>query len=159
LVRIVPANDIGMNKSGKTQPLGLEVVLQHPVPAEAERIPKTRGEHGEVLYPEMDADGDHVHFEMVPMEGDSLLWLTVRRETAPQVAAAALRKIADLLDRHGENVLNRMEGASGSFSSDGDVVDGPLRLGYDENGDLVIPHVSQPKPPGTEATRPEDAET
>ena len=132
-----------MSKSHKEQPLGLELVLQHPSSAEAEQIPKTRGDQGEVLYPEMDADGDHVHFEMVPMKGDSLLWLTVRRETAPQVVAASLRKIADLLDHHGQKVLNLMQGESGSFSSDGNVVDGPLRLGYDENGDLVVPQVSQ----------------
>jgi hypothetical protein len=133
-----------MNTSRQEQPLGLELVLQRPIQTEAKRIPGSRGEHGEVLYPEMDADGDHVHFEMVPMEGDSLLWLTVRRETSPQAAAAALRKIADLLDRHGPRVLNLMQGASGSFASDGGLVDGPLRLGYDDNGDLVIPQL----PPG-----------
>ena len=128
-----------MNTSGTNRQLGLELILQHPDPKDAESIPSSLGKSGEVLYPEMDADGDHLHFEMVPMHGRSLLWLTVRRETAPDVAAASLRKIADLLDRHGQKVLNLMEGENGSFSSDGGVVDGPLRLGYDENGDLVIP--------------------
>jgi hypothetical protein len=150
---------IGMNAPRQQQTLGLELVLQHPNPAEAEQIPRSRGEHGEVLYPEMDADGDHVHFEMVPMDGDSLLWLTIRRETTAQVAAAALRKIADLLDHHGQKVLNLLEGASGSFSSDGHVVDGPLRLGYDENGDLVIPQLSQIEPREPAAIRPEGSET
>jgi hypothetical protein len=125
--------------------LGLELVLQRPEPQDAERIPPSRDDDGQVLYPEMDADGDHVHFEMVPMEGDSLIWLTVRRETAPRAAAASLRKIADLLDRHGQRVLNLQEGATGSFDCDGGVVDGPLRLGYDENGDLIIPLVPQAK--------------
>jgi len=148
-----------MNKSRQEQPLGLELVLQHPDPAEAGRIPKTRGDHGEVLYPEMDADGDHVHFEIVPMKGDSLLWLTVRRETTPQVVAASLRKIADLLDRHGQKVLNLTQGESGSFSSDGDVLDGPLRLGYDENGDLVIPQLSQAKVSGPTVRCPESPDT
>jgi hypothetical protein len=132
-----------MKTPQQDRPLGLELSLQHPEPADAKRIPRSRGEYGEVLYPEMDADGDHVHFEMVPMEGDSLLWLTVRRETTPHAAAAALRKIADLLDRHGQRVLNLSEGDAGSFSADGGLVEGPLRLGYDENGDLVIPRVSQ----------------
>ena len=100
----------------------------------------------------MDADGDHVHFEMVPMGGDSLLWLTVRRETPPDVAAAAIRKIADLLDRHGHKVLSLTEGASGAFGSDGGVVDGPLSLAYDENGDLVIPTALVTKPRGREPT-------
>jgi hypothetical protein len=151
--------NIGMNTPRQEQPFGLELVLQHPDPTDVERIPRSRGEHGEILYPEMDADGAHVHFEMVPMEGDSLLWLTVRRETTAHVAATSLRKIADLLDRHGQKVLNLVEGASGSFSSDGDVVDGPLRLGYDENGDLVIPQLSQIEPREPAATRPEGSET
>lgn len=136
-----------MNTSEKKH-VGLELVLQHPEAEDAERTPQARGAHGEVLYPEMDADGDHVHFEMVPMEGESLLWLTVRRETASHVAAAALRKIADLLDRHGQKVLNLTQGATGSFNSDGGVVDGPLRLGYDENGDLVIPPANTCGPTG-----------
>jgi hypothetical protein len=148
-----------MTTSEQDRHLGLELVLQHPDPTEAERIPRSRGEQGQVLYPEMDADGDHVHFEMVPMKGDSLLWLTVRRETTPNVAAAALRKIADLLDRHGRKVLNLVEGATGSFSSEGGVVDGPLRLDYDENGDLVIPHLSETEPPEPAGTRPESSET
>jgi hypothetical protein len=91
------------------------------------------------LYPELDADGDHVHFEMVPMEGTSQLWITIRRETSPALAAQSLRKIADLLDRHGEGLFSRRRGDMGSFSSEGRVVDGPLRLGYDENGDIMIP--------------------
>jgi hypothetical protein len=117
--------------------LGLEFSLQRP---DVERIPPSRDADGTVVYPEVDADGDHLHFEMVPMGGDSLLWLTIRRATTPQLASASLRKIADLLDRHGESVLSLLEGKEGSFSSDGEVVEGPLRLQYDDNGDLVIPH-------------------
>ena len=94
---------------------------------------------GQQLYPELDADGDHIHFEMVPMSGDSLLWLTIRRGTSPQLAASSLRKIADLIDRHGNQVLTLLQGSEGSFSSSGEMVSGPLRLDYDENGDLVIP--------------------
>ena len=74
-----------MNSSGQEQHLGLELVLEHLDQTEAEKIPRLRGENGEVLFPEMDADGDHVHFEMVPMGGNSLLWLTVRRETRPSL--------------------------------------------------------------------------
>ena len=119
--------------------LGLKLALQHPGAEDADRIPTTRGENDTVLYPELDADGDHVHFEMVPMEGTSQLWITIRRETTPALAAQSLRKIADLIDRHGEELFTRREGATGSFSSEGNVVDGPLRLGYDENGDMIIP--------------------
>lgn len=121
-----------------SQELGLGLVLQHPTDEEATRLPTVRGENDCVLYPELDADGDHVHFEMVPMEGMSRLWITIRRETSPSQAAQSLRKIADLIDRHGE-LLTRKQGAMGSFSSEGHVVDGPLRLGYDQNGDMIIP--------------------
>jgi hypothetical protein len=95
---------------------------------------------GRTIYPELDADGDHVHFEMVPMGGDSLLWLTIRRGTTPELAASSLRKIANLIDRHGLELLHLIEGDEGSFGSKGDVISGPLRLDYDANGDLIIPN-------------------
>jgi hypothetical protein len=119
--------------------LGLEFSVQRPGKSAVDRIPTSRGPEGQVLYPEVDADGDHVHFEMVPMGGDSLLWLTIRRGLTPKLAADALRKIADLIDRHGESLLRMLEGSEGTLSASGDVIPGPLRLGYDENGDLIIP--------------------
>ena len=128
-----------MTDSSELRELGLEVVLQHPTKEDANRIPTTRGYDNSALYPELDADGDHVHFEMVPMEGKSLLWITIRRETSPADAAQSLRKIADLIDRNGDKLLSRRRGDVGSFSREGNVVDGPLRLGYDENGDMIIP--------------------
>lgn len=119
--------------------LGLELFLQRPDSENVKQIPTTRDAAGNILYPEVDADGDHVHFEMVPMGGDSLLWLTIRRGLTPELAASSLRKIADLIDRHGQELLNLLEGNEGSISAAGDVIAGPLRLSYDENGDLVIP--------------------
>lgn len=119
--------------------LGLELFLQRPHSDDAKRIPTMRGGAGEQIYPELDGDGDHVHFEMVPMSGDSLLWLTIRRGTSPELAANSLRKIADLIERHGDQVLTLLQGGEGSFSASGEMVSGPLRLDYDENGDLVIP--------------------
>jgi hypothetical protein len=121
------------------EPLGLEIFLQRPSEHDANRIPDTRDAEGRVIYPELDADGDHVHFEMVPMGGDSLLWLTMRRGVSSALAAASLRKIADLLDRHGSQLLNEPFGYEGSFDTAGGVISGPLRLEYDEHGDLVIP--------------------
>jgi hypothetical protein len=120
--------------------LGLEFHLQRPNEQDARRIPQTRDAEGRVIYPELDADGDHVHFEMVPMGGDSLLWLTMRRGVPADLAAASLRKIADLIERHGTQILNESRGYEGSMNTSGDVVSGPLRLDYDEHGDLVIPH-------------------
>lgn len=122
-----------------TGQLGLEFRLQRPQQEDINRIPTSRDESGTVLYPEVDADGDHVHFEMVPMGGDSLLWLTVRRGIGPKLAASSLRKIADLIDRHGDKLLMLLEGKQGSIDAEGDIVSGSLRLSYDEHGDLVVP--------------------
>ena len=121
------------------QQLGLELFLQRPDQRSVERIQQSREEEGDPVIPEVDADGDHVHFEMVPMNGDSLLWLTIRRETTPDLAASSLRKIADLIDRHGSKLLNLLPGKQGSFSTTGNLLAGPLRLAYDAHGDLIIP--------------------
>jgi hypothetical protein len=119
--------------------LGLEVFLQRPEAEEAKRIPAARDDAGRPIYPELDADGGHVHFEMVPMGGDSLLWLTMRRGITPELAASSLRKIANLIERHGLKLLNLSEGNEGSIDAKGEVVSGPLRLDYDEHGNLIIP--------------------
>jgi hypothetical protein len=121
------------------EPLGLHLSIQHPSDEDARRIPVSRDEQGNVIYPELDADRDHVHFEMVPMSGESLLWLTLRRGIEPKLASHSLRKIANLIDRHGLNILNLAQGKEGSFSSQGALIQGPLKLRYDHNGDLVFP--------------------
>lgn len=128
-----------MTSRQKTETLGLELSLQHPAAHDLVNIPPSRDEGGNVVYPEVDADGDHVHFEMVPMAGDSLLWLTIRRGTAPELASQSLRKLADLIEQHGMHLLNLLEGREGSFSSEGHVISGPLRLAYDEHGDIIFP--------------------
>ena len=132
---------MGTNKNANR--LGLELSLQRPAARDAQRIPVARDVAGRPVYPELDADGDHVHFEMVPMGGDSLLWLTMRRGITPELAATSLRKIANLIDRHGLELLNLSEGGGGSIDSNGDVISGPLRLDYDEHGDLIIPNEPQ----------------
>ena len=73
------------------------------------------------------------------MRGESLLWLTIRRGTTPEAASAALRKIADLIDRHGDMLLALLKGDRGSFRHNGEIMEGPLKLKYDNNGDLIIP--------------------
>jgi hypothetical protein len=128
-----------MNSAKTTDSLGLELFLQRPASEQVQRIPVTRDEAGRPLYPELDADGDHVHFEMVPMGGDSILWLTIRRGITPELAATSLRKIADLIERHGLQVLQLPEGEAGSVGRNGELIPGPLRLDYDQNGDLIIP--------------------
>ncbi len=130
-----------MPNDSHQQQVGFELILQHPDSTDLEKIPKSRGPEGEIIYPEMDGDGDHVHFEMVPMGGKSLLWLTIRRGTTPEAVSASLRKIADLVDRHGDMVLALRKGSQGSFLHNGEILAGPLNLKYDENGDLIIPPV------------------
>jgi hypothetical protein len=128
-----------MSSEPRNESLGLEFCMQRPNAESVDQLPASRDTEGRVLYPELDADGDHVHFEMVPMGGDSLLWLTIRRGISPQLAASSLRKIAGLIERHGSSLLQLVEGSEGSINSEGDVVSGPLRLDYDANGDLIIP--------------------
>ncbi len=128
-----------MSDEPSGEKLGLSLSLQRPIQSDLAQISVTRDQAGKVVYPELDADGDHVHFEMVPMGGESLLWLTMRRGTTPELASSSLRKIADLIDRHGQKILTLLEGNEGSFNAEGEIVAGPLRLGYDENGDIVFP--------------------
>src|SRR5688572_10327922 len=99
--------------------LGLHLSVQRPSAEDARSIPESRDGQGNVIYPEFDADRDHVHFEMVPMGGESLLWLTLRKGIDPQLAAYSLRKLAGLIDRHGTSLLKMAEGKEGSFSSEG----------------------------------------
>lgn len=131
-----------MSPKDHSERLGLSFSLQRPPQSDLNRLPDSRTNEGTILYPEVDADGDHVHFEMVPMGGQSLLWLTMRRGTTPELAAASLRKIADLIERHGQKLLTLAEGNQGSVDAAGDIVSGPLRLDYDEHGDLVFPDES-----------------
>ncbi|TWU30412.1 hypothetical protein [Bythopirellula polymerisocia] len=133
-----------MHSEENPKKLGLEFSLQRPSQLEIDRIPDSRDGQGNIIYPEIDADGDHVHFEMVPMGGDAILWLTVRRGVTPELASTSLRKIANLIDRHGQSLLNLLEGKEGSFDETGELVAGPLKLEYDEHGDLIIPENSAP---------------
>jgi hypothetical protein len=128
-----------MDAMQQSKKLGLGVWLQRPDQQDRSRIAEARDDMRNIVYPELDADGDHIHFEMVPMGGDSLMWLTMRRGTTPELAVASLRKIADLIERHGTTILNLPEGKEGAVDSDGELIPGPLRLSYDENGDLCLP--------------------
>src|SRR3954462_15529319 len=83
--------------------------------------PPNQVENTSRLYPDLDADGDYVHFEMTPIKGDSLLWLTLRRGITPQRAAISLRKTADLIDRQEIGLLEVLEGR-----------EEPVRLTYNE---------------------------
>jgi hypothetical protein len=147
----------GFDVTSKWDPeqLGLEVYLQRPSDEDAQRIPTERGQSGAVIYPELDGDGDHLHFEMVPMSGESLLLLTISRGTTPALAANSLRKVASLIDRHGDRLLRLHQGNQGSFGNRGELIDGPLRLEYDEHGDIVIPGTKSLKVGAVQSRRKE----
>src|SRR6187401_3056688 len=98
LKNIRRTSEATMETDNRPDKLGLELSLQRPEVKDAGRIPATRDDTGRPVYPELDADGDHVHFEMVPMGGDSILWLTLRRGITSELAATSLRKIADLIE-------------------------------------------------------------
>lgn len=53
------------------------------------------------------------------MPGDALSWATLRRGVSPRAAAALLRKLAALLERHGGKLLNLPRGAEGAFNGEG----------------------------------------
>jgi hypothetical protein len=128
-----------MEHKRHSEKLGLGVWLQHPDQQDRAQTSCTRDDSGNIACAEFDADGDHIHFEMVPMRGDSLMWLTIRRGTTPELAVASLRKIADLIERYGTTILNLPEGNEGAVDAEGKLIPGPLRLSYDENGDLCLP--------------------
>ena len=111
------------NESKKNVVISLDDMK--PLEAGAKRVIKA--ENTSRLYPDLDADGEYVHFEMTPMSGDSLLWLTLRRGITPQRAALSLRKIADLIDRQGVGLLQVLEGS-----------DEPVRLTYNDAGDMIV---------------------
>jgi hypothetical protein len=67
----------------------------------------------------VDADGHEVCFEMAPMPGDAVAWVTLRRGVSPGAAAALLHKLATLLERHGGRLLNLPRGAEGAFDGEG----------------------------------------
>jgi hypothetical protein len=63
----------------------------------------------------------------------------MRRGLTAELAASSLRKIADRVDRHGAQLLNEPSGYEASLDMAVGIVSGPLRLDYDQHGDLVIP--------------------
>lgn len=80
--------------STKSSQVGLELFLQRPDGAAVDRLPTERDSEGNALYPEVDSDGDHVHFEMIPMKGEtyritpSQSGLPARTKDGPDSAAA-----------------------------------------------------------------------
>ena len=93
-------------------------------------------------YAQVDVDNENVHFEMVPAGREFMLWLTIRRGISPQLASASLRKIADLIDHHGQVLLGLLKDKHSCPSSDDEPNLGSQRLDYDDKGNLVYPVAS-----------------
>jgi hypothetical protein len=121
--------------------LGLEITVRHPESEDWGRIPNPPTYEEERL----DRQGRLIAYEMVPMSGQALLWLTLRRGMDPGATADLLRQLADLIDRHGAKLLSMHRGGAGSVSREGELVDAPLQVQYDENGDAIIPEVLSPR--------------
>lgn len=106
-----------MRRKRRPPGLWLYLCLRHP----ASEVRASAGScgPGEDSGPAVDADGHEVCFEMGPMPGDALAWATLRRAVSPRAAAALLRKLAALLERHGGRLLNLPRGAEGAFDGEG----------------------------------------
>jgi hypothetical protein len=132
-----------MARRKKPPALGLHVSVLHP--ATMERRDRFRNDPESAYSPEeIDADGHMIDYEVSPWGGQELLNLSIRRGMSPVAASALLRKLADLIDRHGE-LLNARQGVMGNFTRDGDAERSPHSLDdlYDDFGD--IPNLPKPE--------------
>jgi hypothetical protein len=125
-----------MAKWKKPKDLGLALMVVHESSYDSlsDRI-------REGLAPEIDSDGHRTTYEMVPMPGDHLLGIAIRRGVSPRTAAELLRKLADRLERFGGELLNMPRGGEGSFNARGEPEASPMQLPRGENGDLIVPDV------------------
>jgi len=122
-------------QASRPKDLGLEVYVSHPTSSADPRIQTGYEDR------ELDHDGHNISYEMSPMPGEDLVVLTIRRGMATTAAASLLRKLADLLERHGGTLLNMPRGGEGFFDSTGEMVADPLQVKYDENGDIIVPDI------------------
>jgi len=116
-----------MRRKRRPPGLGLDLCVRHLASEGPERF--RSGCLGERGGPEVDADGHEVCFEMAPLPGDALAWVTLRRGLSPGAAAALLCKLAALLERHGGRLLNLPRGGEGAFDEKGEPEVEVLRTG------------------------------
>jgi hypothetical protein len=67
-----------------------------------------------------DADGHAITFSMDAMHGAALAEVALRRGIAGTAAAAILRKLADRVERYGDELLDLTRGNDGRFSRFGE---------------------------------------
>jgi hypothetical protein len=73
---------------------------------------------------EVEADTVAGVFRMGPMHGEGPLCIVIRRGVSPQFAAKLLRDTADVIDRHGAQLLNLPHAGQGFIDPGGTVVMG-----------------------------------
>ncbi len=73
-----------------------------------------------------DDDGHYVKFDMTSMGGDCLLEVRIQRGIAATSAASILRKLADLIERAGTELLAEPGGFDGNFNKNGEAMVSPL---------------------------------
>jgi hypothetical protein len=119
--------------------LGLEIVVRHPE-SEREHLLRSDRPNYEQLFNLLytpNQEGHCISYEMMPMPGEALTCVTIRRGMAPEFASALLRNLADLIDRHGRRLLNMPRGGEGQFTAEGAMMDDPNQLPRDEYGNLI----------------------
>jgi hypothetical protein len=155
-----------MRRPQRPRPLGLEIIVRHP---ESERLQLLRcgTPNYEVLFNLLytpNKEGHCISYEMMPMPGEALACLTIRRGMAPEFTSALLRNLADLIDQHGRRLLNMPRGGEGQFTAEGAMMDDPNQLPRDAYGDLIIRETLGPRgepgsrsEPGTDEADDDDA--
>ena len=89
----------------ESKPTGLFIMVVHPA-----STPE--------LYKDYDEDGYMYHFGTDDMTGPQLIELYIKQGMGTAMAAETLRKIAEMIERHGQQLLNLPKGKAGLFRFD-----------------------------------------
>jgi hypothetical protein len=105
-------------RSKKPQDGIVEIRVYHPQSEDPPTIPDKMPDY-EKVFEELflpDEDGHSITFQVVKGPMGSLAEVHMQPGISPQTAAALLRKLAGLLERHGQTVLNLSIGEEGRFA-------------------------------------------
>lgn len=123
-----------MAKQRRARDLGLDICVCHP----QSEVGELR--HKEETYGDQcDADGHYMSVGMVPMRGQYLVELMIRRGMSATSAASILRKIADRIELNGDPLLNLIGSTSGQFMPDGRFKDDGLGNDDSDTPELLDP--------------------
>lgn len=129
----------------KPPAMGLHIDVQHPGSEDlTERINRCgatiafRNQQQEM--DAADQDGHALTYRVGTWPGQELAAVSLRQGMDPRAAAGLLRKLADLVERHGNVLLNAGEGCEGEFI-DGEPQRDLLQVEYGDDGDIVMPEI------------------